>query len=206
MRILLFVSFVASLLVSAVAQERAAKKKDPAFPEAIEQAKKNVEEEKLGAAIAALQAAIKDLQKKQRAAVLAALPKPEGWTFRDQETDEAADQVAAGMIGFGHTTTRQYEKGDASLRVEVTANSPMLQMLAVLFSNPTLIEAEGGELVKYGAHKAMLKKSGDNGHELTLLMHETHMIKVEAQGIDADALLKIFDQAFVDRLEKPLGK
>jgi hypothetical protein len=37
-------------------------------------------------------------------------------------------------------------------------------------------------------------------------MHDAHLIKVNSQGIDADDLLKIFDQAFIDRLEKPLGK
>ncbi|MBL8756490.1 MAG: hypothetical protein JNK15_24565, partial [Planctomycetes bacterium] len=169
-------------------------------------AKKNVEQEKLGAAIAALQAAIKDLQKKQRAAVLAALPKPEGWTFRDQEADEQAEQVAAGLLGVGHQTTRRYSKGDASINVEITANSPLMQMMTMLFNNPALIEADGGELVKYGPHKAILKKTGDSGVELSLLMHEQHLIKITAEGLDGDGLLKIFDQAFVDRLEKPLGK
>lgn len=60
--------------------------------------------------------------------------------------------------------------------------------------------------MKYGQHKAILKKSGDSGVELMLLMHDQHLIKISGQGIDADGLLKIFDQAFVDRLEKPLGK
>ena len=206
MRLLPLALISSLLLVSARAQERSGPKKNPAFPEAIELAKKNVEQEKLGAAIAALQAAIKDLQKKQRAAVLAALPKPEGWTFRDQEADEQAEQVAAGLLGVGHQTTRRYSKGDASINVEITANSPLMQMMTMLFNNPALIEADGGELVKYGPHKAILKKTGDSGVELSLLMHEQHLIKITAEGLDGDGLLKIFDQAFVDRLEKPLGK
>lgn len=206
MRFLPFTLLTSILLLPAAAQERSGPKKNPTFPEAIEIAKKNVEQEKLGAAIAALQAAIKDLQKKQRALVLAALPKPEGWTFRDQEPDEQADQVAAGLLGVGHSTTRHYDKGDANISVEITANSPLMQMMTMLFNNPTLIEADGGELVKYGQHKAILKKSGDSGVELMLLMHDQHLIKISGQGIDADGLLKIFDQAFVDRLEKPLGK
>ncbi|MEO6593392.1 MAG: hypothetical protein ABIP94_01415 [Planctomycetota bacterium] len=189
-----------------VAQERAAAKKVPTFAEAVEQAKKAAEAEKIGAAITALQAAIKDLQKKQRVAVLAALPKPDGWQVKDQAPDEQANELAAGFLGIGNTVASDYTKGEQSMRVEVNANSPMFQMLAMLFSNPAMIEADGGEVVKYGAHKAILKKNGDKGQELQILMHDMHLVKITTQGVGADELLKMFDQAFVDRLEKPLGK
>lgn len=189
-----------------IAQERSGPKKTPTFPEAIEAAKKAAEAEKFGAAIAALQAAIKDLQKKQRAAILAALPKPEGWQIEDAAVDEQAEALGIGMLGGGFSATRNYRKGSQSMTVEVTANSPLIQMLTMLFNNPTLIEADGGELVKYGQHKAILKKSGDNGQELQILMHETHLMKINSEGVAADDLLKVFDQACVDRLEKPLGK
>lgn len=190
----------------AIAQERAAPKKVPTFPEAIEAAKKAVDAEKLGAAIAALQAAIRDLQKKQRTAVLAALPKPEGWTIEDPAVDEQAADLAASMMFAGATVTRHYTKGEHNIHVEVTANSPLVQMLTVVLNNPTLIEADGGELVKYGAHRAILKKSGETGQELTVVMHDIHLIKITADGVSADDLLKVFDQACIDRLEKPLGK
>jgi len=191
----------------AIAQTRTAAKKAPTFPEALEQATKAAESEQYGTAIAALQAAIKLLQKKQRAAILAGMPKPEGWEIQDDEPNEAADAFTAGFAGIGTNIQRRYHKGDdKNLTVDVTANSPMLQMIAMLFNNPALITAEGGEIVQYGAHKAILKKSGENGTELQILMYEKHLVKVTAQGIDADELLKIFDQAFVDRLEKPLGK
>lgn len=207
MRILASSLFTVALLVPAVcAQERSAPKKALTFPEAVEQAKKAVDSERLGAAITALQAAIRDLQKKQRVAVLGCLPKPEGWTIEDVAADESAEAFAMGMAAMGLTMTRHYRKGDHSITVEVTANSPLMQMLSMMFANPTLVAADGGEIVTYGAHKAMLKKSGDNGQELQILMHDTHLVKVDTQGVSADDLLKIFDQAFVDRLEKPLGK
>ncbi|MFO1029688.1 MAG: hypothetical protein U1F60_01295 [Planctomycetota bacterium] len=190
----------------AVAQERAAPKKVLTFPEAVDAAKKAVDAEKLGAAIAALQAAIRDLQKKQRAAVLACLPKPVGWTVEDPVVDEQSADLAASMMVVGATVTRHYTKDEQSIHVEVTANSPLVQMFTVVMNNPALIEADGGELVKYGAHRAILKKSGETGQELTILMHDVHLIKVTAEGVSADDLLKVFDQACIDRLEKPLGK
>jgi hypothetical protein len=186
-------------------QERAGAKKPLAFAEAVEAAKKAVEAEKFGAGIAGLQAAIVDLQKKQRVAVLAALPKPEGWTFEDPPVDESNAMVAASLAAIGTTVNRRYTRGEHSIQVEITANSPMVGMMAALFNSPALIESDGGELVKYGAHRAILKKTGER-QELQLMMYDAHLIKVDATGLDGDGLLKVFDQAFVDRLEKPLGR
>jgi hypothetical protein len=205
MRIAPFVFVLAASLATATGQERAAPQKPPTFPEAVDQAKRAVDGEKYGAAIAALQAAISDMQKKQRAAVIAGLPKPAGFEIHDDDVDESAAAFNATLIA-GASVTRHYRKGDdTSIDVEVTANSPVLQMLAMMFNNPALITADGGEVVKYGAHKAILKKSGDKGQELQILMYDKHLIKVTSQGLTADELLKVFDQAFVDRMEKPLG-
>ena len=205
--VLIAVAVLGSLLLSTLAQERSGPKKSPTFAEAVETAKKAVEADKLGAAIAALQAALTDLQKKQRAAILAALPKPDGWQVEDEAVDEQAENLAAGMLGGAYAATRHYRQGEKSMHVEVTANSPLIHMgMAALFGNPALIEASGGELVKYGQHKAILKKAGDNGQELSILMHDAHLIKITSEGIKADDLLKVFDQACVDRLEKPLGR
>ena len=206
MRTLLLTLSTLLALPVALPQERVGPKKPLTFPEAIEQAKKAVDADKPGAAIAALQAAIKDLQKKQRAAILANLPRPEGWQLEDSPEGDGSNDAAIGILGGHSTVTRHYRNGDKMVTVEVTANSPLMQMMTMLFANPAMIEAEGGELVKYGAHKAVLKKSGDRGQELTLLMHDAHLVKVTSEGLTGDELLQFFDQATVDRLEKPLGK
>jgi hypothetical protein len=189
----------------AAAQKRVGPKGELAFGDAVAAAQKAVEAGELGSAISALQAAIRDLQKQQRAAILAALPKPEGWQVEDQPAAEA-EAVAAGLALAGLTVQRHYTKDGQRLDVEVTANSPFLQMMAMMFANPALIAAEGGERVEYGQHKAILKAVGDSGAELQILMHDKHIIKVASQGVGGDELLEIFNQAFVDQMEKPLGK
>src|SRR5688572_27951339 len=83
-----------------VAQERQAPKKAPTLAESFEAARKAADEERIGAAIAALETAIKELQKKQRAGVLAALPKPEGWEVEDTPVDEASAELGAGLLGM----------------------------------------------------------------------------------------------------------
>ena len=97
---------VVSFLALVPAQERSGPKKNPTFPEAIDAAKKAVDAEKLGAAIAALQAAIRDLQKKQRAMILAALPKPDGWQVEDPAADEQGADLAAGHFSGGFSFQR----------------------------------------------------------------------------------------------------
>jgi len=190
------------------AQKRVGPKKEPTFPEAVEQARKAFDSGDFGAAVSALQAAMQAVQKKQRVAILEALPKPAGWTFEDEaEQDQASNPFAAGMAVLGLNIQRKYRVEDGSKRmdVDITANSPMVQMMSMLFANPAMIQADGGELVEYGAHKAILKKQ-DEDLELTIVMHNKHIVKVDASGMSVDDLFAIFNQALVDRLEKPLGK
>lgn len=208
MKTLLFGLLVATLLaLPGTAQKRSAAVKEATFPEALEQAKKAFDNKEYGAAISALQAAMRVAQKLQRAAILAALPQPEGFTFQDEEAkDDAAAPFLAGMAALGLNVTRTYSKGDSKrIDVEVLANSPMVGMLAMVFANPAVVKADGGEIVEYGKHKALLKKEGDNGHELTILLFDKHVVKATCQDLTAEELLVVFDQATVDRLEKALG-
>jgi hypothetical protein len=195
-----------ALAAPSPAQKRAAAKADPTFAEAVELAKKAADASEFGSAISALQAAIRDLQKKQRVAILAALPKPAGWEIEDEAPAAGNELVEASVAMVGMSVQRHYSKGDQRLDVEIMANSPFMQMLTMLVGNPALIKADGGEIVEYGAHKAILKKLGDDSSELQILMHDKHVIKVTSHGLSADDMFKIFDQAFVDGMEKPLGK
>lgn len=208
MRNLSLMFLLATLLVTpAIAQRRSAPQKELAFPEAIEAAKKAFDAKEHGAAVSALQAAIRAVQKLQRTAILEALPKPDGYEIQDEEAKDEAAPFAVGLTAFGLVVQRHYRKGDdKTIDVEVTANSPIVQMISMMLANSAVLKAEGAELVEYGAHKAMLKKTGENSHELTILMHDKHILKATAQGLSADDLLKVMDQACVDRMEKPLGK
>lgn len=194
------------LALPLVGQQRSAPKAPPTVAEAMEQAKKAAEAEQFGSAITALQEAIRLLRAQQRAAVFAVMPKPEGFAIEDEQVDEHSEAMLAGMAVVGAAATRHYRKDDKSITVEVTTNSPMLGVMAAMFANPMLIKADGGELVQYGAHKAILKEGKDRDTELQILMHDKHLIKVTASGLTGDEVLKVFDQAFVDRMEKPLGK
>ncbi len=207
-RLLLSILFAAAAAMPAVAQKRSSAPKELTFTDALVAAQKAFEAGEFGGAISALQAAIRDVQKKQRLAVLAALPKPAAFTVKDDDPkDETANPFAAGLAALGSTITRHYEGKDGKgMDVEVMANSPLVSMMSMMLSNPAIAKADGGELVEYGAHKALLKKNGDDGQELTIVMYDKHLVKVTTRSMNADELFAVFDQAAVDRLEKPLGK
>lgn len=195
------------LAVPGLAQKRAAATKEASFPEAVEQAKKAFDGKEYGAAISALQAAIRAAQKLQRVAILAALPQPEGFRVEDEAVQDTEGlPFAASMAVMGSVITRHYQKGDSTrIDVEIMANSPMVPMLTMMIANPAMVKADGGEIVEYGKHKALLKKNGDSGHELTILLFDKHVVKATCQDMTADQLFAVFDQAAVDRLEQALG-
>lgn len=192
------------LLTSLPAQKRAAPKQEQTFPEVIKAATAAFDAKEFGAAVTALQEALRLAQQQQRLALVAALPKPAGWEFEDEKNEAADNPMLRGLAAFGSTVTRRYTKGDKSLSIEIMANSPVAQMITMMFNNPAMLQAQGGEVVEYGAHKALLKKEGDS-HEMQLLMHGKHLVTVKTDATDKE-LFAIVDQKAVDALDKQLGK
>jgi hypothetical protein len=82
------------------------------------------------------------------------LPQPlAGW-----EAEEATSQaVGAAMLGGGVTTERTYNKGSSSVRIQIVADSPLIQSMMMMFSNPMMAGADGGKMEKISGEKAIVK-------------------------------------------------
>lgn len=52
------------------------------------------------------------------------------------------------MPGGGVSAERRYKKGAASVTVQIIADSPMLQGIMMMFSNPMLAGADGVKIEK----------------------------------------------------------
>ena len=200
--------FLASLVLPAArAQTPAAPAREPSFTEAVEAATRAFTAGEHASAVASLQAAILVVQKLQRAAIVAALPRPAGFVCEDvQPKTDATDPFAAGIATLGFTVERRCRKGDkVRLDLEVSSNSPMVEMYASLFAAPDKVKASGGEILALGRHKAVLKEA--DGHvDLTVVVNGRHIVKVDSDGMKRDEVLALVDAAFVDRIEKPLGR
>lgn len=109
------------------------------------------------------------------------LPEPlAGWT-----ADEAQAQTAgAAMFGGGTVIDRSYHKGDASITIEMIVDSPMLQGVAMMLSNPALATSDGGELTRINKERAVIKYQGsEQSGELTMIVDNRIMISVKGNGI-----------------------
>lgn len=105
------------------------------------------------------------------------LPAPlAGWTAT------ASGNAAAAALGMGLTAERTYKKDGANVTVRLVADSPMITQMGVMFSNPAMIAASGGTLMRFGRQKAMASKEGD----ITFIVDNRILVQVEGRGDPAD--------------------
>lgn len=118
-------------------------------------------------------------------ALTQAFPEPlPGW-----QADEAESQGAGGMMfGGGSSASRSYHKDSARVDISFTSDSPMLQSVLMLFTNPSYMAMSGGKLVRVQGEKAILKKEGDV--ELTMVLDSKVLISVQGRGVSEEDVLK----------------
>lgn len=125
------------------------------------------------------------LQKKSTG-LEAFLPGPlKGWTA-ETATSQAASSA---MLGGGITAERSYNKGDSSIEIQIMADSPMLQGVMMMMSNPMFAGADGGKLERIGKQKAMVKfnpstKKGD----IQIVVANRFMVSIDGRGISKKVL------------------
>jgi hypothetical protein len=114
------------------------------------------------------------------------LPSPlSGW-----EASEASSQaMGAAIMGGGVTAKRQYTKGDASVTVQIVTDSPMLQGILMMFSNPMMASADGGKLEKIAGERAIVKYSAkDKNGDIKLAIANRFLVTVEGDGVSLEDL------------------
>ena len=206
---LALVSSIAILAVVATPQKRAQQKTPADFGQTLEAARASWESGDYGTCMGHLREAISLVTIKRTEAILAALPPaPEGYEIAP---DKTVDQLRANqMMGAlatlaGNIVSRDY-RGPHRMKVTVTADSPMIQMLNMWISNPAMLDANS-ELIEYGDHRAVLKKtSGGKQRELMIVLHGKHVAQVDYANDDEDFLFEVWNQAAIDRLAAALGK
>src|SRR5690606_36385801 len=83
------------------------------------------------------------------------LPAPQsGWTAEDEES-------AGAMYGVGISAARNYRKDNQNVEVRIIGDSPMMQAMSMLFSNPAMVGASGGKLQRLGKQRAVVTQDGD---------------------------------------------
>ena len=210
----LLVPAVASLaLLAAVpfAQKRVQPDEPEDFPAVLAAAGEAWKEQRYGGCLAELKKALSLATRKRTQAIAVALPAaPEGWkrTVDDPNEDASQNPFAAGlMASVGSMVTVRYrqESGGGSFEAQVTADSPMVQMLNLWIANPAMLE-KGSELIDYEGHKAVLKSRDDTPQQLMILLLGQHVCEVNVRNASEEQLFALFDQAAVNKLAQALAR
>jgi len=141
----------------------------------IKEALKAYEKEDYNTAITALDAASTLVRQKKAETVGKLLPEPlDGWT-----ADEAKSSAAgASMFGGGISANRTYTADKRKVTITVTSDSPMLQALSMMFSNPMFMGQEN-KLIVINGQKA-IANSSDN--TLTAMVANKVMVQIDGEG------------------------
>ena len=108
-----------------------------------------------------------------------------GWTAEEAET--AA--MGAAMFGGGTSASRSYTRDGASVDVNIVADSPMLQSLAMMLNNPMLLSGSGQELIRVQGNKAAKEWKGDGGTINVVIMNSV-LVTVNGSDCSEEELMK----------------
>ena len=116
------------------------------------------------------------------------IPKPlSGWTV-----DEVVSQAAGTtMFGGGLSAEGRYRKGDkGNITVKIVTDSPLLQSMMMLISNPMFVTSSGGKLEKIKNQTAIVKyeaqaKRGD----INVVVAGKILVTVEGNDVSPDDLM-----------------
>lgn len=137
-------------------------------------------------AVGSLNYAAQLIQQKKGESLKQMLPKPlKGWEAQDAETQA----MGAAMMGGGLSATRSYARGDSSVEIQIITDSPMLQAMMMMFSNPMIATSDGGKLEKIGGQKAIVKydaseKSGD----INIVVANRFLVTFQGTDVSAEDL------------------
>ncbi|MFT3809156.1 MAG: hypothetical protein QM698_04510 [Micropepsaceae bacterium] len=143
------------LTTSAFAQDRPPPAEDP-LP-LIQEAEAAWQAGEIAHARRALEQATRSVAAKHVAALRAFLPAPfDGWTVNDSEAAEASMLV----LGGGITLDRTYSNDTADVRIEILADSDLVEQLTQMYGDPQTVAATGMTTETIGGATAIVEPGG----------------------------------------------
>ena len=143
-------------------------------------------------AVGSLNYASQLIQQKKGEKLESFLPKPlDGW----KAEDASSQAVGAAMMGGGLSAERSYAKGNSTIDIRIITDSPIMQGMMMMFSNPMLAASDGGKLQKIGRQKAIVQydaanKSGD----INVVVANRFLVTIEGDDVK-EAELKAYAKA-----------
>lgn len=126
------------------------------------------------------------IQQKKGEEITTVFPQPlDGWSATKAESQFAG----AAMMGGGLTAERTYKRNGSNVTIEIIADSPMIQGMVMMFSNPMFLTADGGKMEKVGKQKAIVKyNSIERDGDVKMVVANRFMITVTGLDISEEEL------------------
>jgi len=137
-------------------------------------------------AVESLGYAIQLIQQKKGQTLESLLPAPlEGW----EATDASSQAAGAAMMGGGITAEREYRKGEAVVTIRIVTDSPLLQGMMVMFSNPMFAASSGGKLERIKRQKAIVNYDASNrSGEIKIVVDRRFLVTIEGDKVTPEDL------------------
>ena len=153
----------------------------------IDEAVKAYEKEDYNTAITALDSASTLIRQKKGEMVSKLLPEPlDGWEAGESKSSAAA----AGMFGGGISAERRYtRKADGKVEtvtISITTDSPLMQSMGMMFSNPMFM-GQDNKLIVINGEKTI---ANERDNSLTSMIANKVMVKVDGDKKVPSEVLK----------------
>ncbi|HKJ64475.1 MAG TPA: hypothetical protein VJ969_03685 [Desulfopila sp.] len=155
--------------------------------EAVKEGLQYYQDGDFSSAAGSLEYAAQLIRQKKGGELEAFLPEPlPGWT-----AETASSQaMGASLFGGGVTAERSYSKEDSSATVQIVTDSPMLQGVLMMLTNPAVATADGGRLKKINGQKAVVKyDQGRSSGEILVVVANRFLVTIEGSNISQEDLL-----------------
>lgn len=140
------------------------------------------------------------IQQKKSAGLENFLPEPlKGW-----EANKATSQAASSaMFGGGISAEREYTKKSSFIKIQIVTDSPLMQSVMMMMSNPMFATSGGGKLERIGRQKGILKFDPNTKEgELQIIVANRFLVTLEGNDITAKDLKDYAKAIDYDKLEK----
>jgi len=140
------------------------------------------------------------IRQKRSGKLEAFLPEPlAGWSAEDVKSQAAGPGYLGGMI----SAKRKYKKDKSSVTMEIITDSPTLQSMVMLFSNPAYASADGGKLTKIKRQKAIVKyKPSRKNGEINIVVAKQYLVSVKGRNVNETDLVDYASAIDYKKLKK----
>lgn len=141
----------------------------------------------LNEAASSLEYAAQLIKQKRSSSLEDYLPQAlKGWQAEQAKTQATGAAMMGGMV----SASKRYNKDRSEVKIEIITDSPMLQGMMMMFSNPMFATSDGGKLTKIKGQKAIVKyDASSKDGEINLVIANRILVKVEGDGVEQKDLM-----------------